>query len=623
MANNPIKINEEQAILYTKTHSWKAEELDNVERNEIGYLAGASHEKLQRKLNTIFRSVEIEGKGKDRIYILKGERDLIDAKKAIEITIQHGYNGAEFNTKHWKEKGTLRAEGAKRLLLKLETIFDKVEQFNKGVDLRFQLGDEKEEIILDKRYIKRIRKTKPKVKKVDIPALSKEELNFIDKQKKEFLNNYFIKKVKRYGGDAKENQVCEVRYEPREPVARRIIFKAYNVHKITFNNDWSEFISVVISIVSDTVIKFGTTRRMKNFDWSTLNEDRSKSNLVLKKHITEMLKHGLADEGNIRQNIARTSVTVEENGEKVEKSAYVGLTTNSTDVIAKNDGEGEDTALIEFISDKNRYSGIGGRFYQPNHFLRFFLENKEDILTKGQLEFYETMPKYLHEEGDSYTLSYSQDKTQIYSTNQRNGRYRRINERVLEAYKKAFPNGDEITLLQMKKESDLQLLNELIDIAYNDDTADLSDLNTYISNWVNEQLNNDSNDVVSNLLHDELTAEELTHMNRSLHNGYPISNKLTYKIISLIENKIQQLEEFDTSKGDRAKSNSGWTKEDHQKYKDYLHRINNKEIKVYDLKTGNFIVTEEVKQEGRNYKVFRLNTYGMRYEVGELDVGID
>lgn len=60
-----------------------------------------------------------------------------------------------------------------------------------------------------------------------------------------------------------------------------------------------------------------------------------------------------------------------------------------------------------------------------------------------------------------------------------------------------------------------------------------------------KQLNNASNTTLSDLIHDELNVNELIHLNKSIHNDYTISTNLIYKIGSLLEKEIEQIENFD------------------------------------------------------------------------------
>jgi hypothetical protein len=72
------------------------------------------------------------------------EKDTFTEEEAINITIQHGYTGSEFNTSYWKNKGRLsknRTLGG--LIQKLETIYHNVEVKGKGKKRLYILTDKK------------------------------------------------------------------------------------------------------------------------------------------------------------------------------------------------------------------------------------------------------------------------------------------------------------------------------------------------------------------------------------------------------------------------------------------------------------------------------------------------
>lgn len=447
---------------------------------------------------------------------------------------------------------------------------------------------------------------------------------YIQRQKGMFLNEFFITEKRNYHKDNKFiNKLVDVRYEPKENIPRTLIFTLFNQYKFTFNNDWDEFISVVMSIVADAVGDY--VPKLKNFDWTALNESESRSNLHLKTHITNRLKQRLVDASRREQGQTYGQVTVNEGGKKVKYRTIIDKQEESTDAVI-DDGEKNKTSMINTLENDNKY-GYQHSLYYPNHFLQYFRKNQNNkgFLTKNQNEYLEIMPKFLHQDGSSYTLPYNHDPTQYYNENRRTSNRRAIKNKVFKLYTQDYANGDEITFLQMKKEADLSLLNELIHIVYESEYDHVSELNEYISNWVHEQLNNDSNTILSNLLHDELETNEMIQLNTILHNGLTLGNRLIYEIVELVENKIEQLEQFDTTvKQEKVASTSNWTKDDHQKYRDYLHSFKKQPTKVYDLKTGKLIRKEKyVPYNKRNYKVYNLDVYGMQHEVGEHDVGID
>lgn len=382
--------------------------------------------------------------------------------------------------------------------------------------------------------------------------------------------------------------------------------------------DWDEYISIVMLVVTNTVMEYEP--KNKNFDWSELNIVDSRSFLILNSLINKIINSRLSDAQRAIEYKKPTEITI-------EGSTYLALIDTSPDstdaIIIHENGK---TNLIQTLGTDSKF-GYQHSLYHPSHFLEYFNKNRynsKHFLTNKQKEYIKVQQKFLHEDGSNYTKPYSHDPTQPYKERNRLQYRETIRNRITKKYYEDFPNGDEITLLQMKKESDLQLLNELMTIVYHLEYDDVGELNESITNWIHEQLNNASTTIVSDLLHDELGVSELIHMNTAIHNGFIVNNKVIYKIVRLIEGKIEQLENFDTTvKQERAANTSGWTKEDHQRYADYLHSFKNQPIKVYDFKTGKLLRKENYVPEQKNYKVFRLDTHGLRHELGEHDVGID
>lgn len=75
------------------------------------------------------------------------EKDTFTEEEAINITIQHGYNGSEFKTEVWKKRGCLNVTRTlESLIKKLKTIYHIVEVEGKGKKRRFILRDKKKEV---------------------------------------------------------------------------------------------------------------------------------------------------------------------------------------------------------------------------------------------------------------------------------------------------------------------------------------------------------------------------------------------------------------------------------------------------------------------------------------------
>lgn len=71
---------------------------------------------------------------------------ILNTYEAIQLTIDKGFDGSEFNLKVWKEKGRLNKDRSlKGLISKLETLFDTVSVEGKGKKMKFILEGEKTE----------------------------------------------------------------------------------------------------------------------------------------------------------------------------------------------------------------------------------------------------------------------------------------------------------------------------------------------------------------------------------------------------------------------------------------------------------------------------------------------
>lgn len=73
--------------------------------------------------------------------------NIFSEEEAINITIEHGYDGSEFKTKVWKDRGCLSTNRTMDALInKLKTIYLTVEVEGKGKKRKYILANKKEEI---------------------------------------------------------------------------------------------------------------------------------------------------------------------------------------------------------------------------------------------------------------------------------------------------------------------------------------------------------------------------------------------------------------------------------------------------------------------------------------------
>lgn len=71
----------------------------------------------------------------------------VNEEQAIQITIDHGYDGSEFNTAAWKERGSLKLDRTqKKLVENLKTIFNHVEYNGRGKKRIYILKNKKDKM---------------------------------------------------------------------------------------------------------------------------------------------------------------------------------------------------------------------------------------------------------------------------------------------------------------------------------------------------------------------------------------------------------------------------------------------------------------------------------------------
>lgn len=589
----------------TIKYGFKGNEFETKDWKEKGFLLYQNRKRLINKLNIIYKTVKTEGIGKNRIYILDGLRNLVNEEEAIKLTIKYGYVGNEFETKAWKENGWLIDAQAKRLVKKLETIYDTVNLFGQSSNRWYEVDNLKHKIEVDYEFIKNF-KPKNKPKKATVkplkPVISEAEKKLIKQEKEKFLENYFIKNIKKYKGQERYKRLVHVYFEPRTIYSKKLVKNLYKKHQVTFDYNWDQYMSYIIELVTQAIDAFRPTTN--DFKWEELNVDGSKSNNTLYKFINTYIKNGII---TARHDYLGEKVSSKwENG--VNKKVILRYPIDSIDILLELDNEPGN--FQEILGNEKNFFGKKDK-YVFDYFLHWFSQNKNNILLEQQIKFLDEIAPYYKEQGSNYTPDIKDDFTLPYNYKTIHSRIKRIRDKVKIFWLEAEPSIK--TRLKIKKENDLKLLNKLIHIAYEQEYDSVHELNKDITKYIYEQLNNSSNTVLSDLLHDRLDVNDLIEMNTILHNNGVLNNRLIYKIVSLVESKIKQLEQFDTSvsKSD-LRSNLGWTKEDHDRYQRYLREFKNQPVKVYN-KDGKLIRVERGKPGKKNFIVMQLDTYGIRY----------
>lgn len=215
------------------------------------------------------------------------------------------------------------------------------------------------------------------------------------------------------------------------------------------------------------------------------------------------------------------------------------VNTTSLDTVLANSEGGTETLLNMISSEMNFWSVKDG--YKLNHFLEWFNEHKERILTKSQVQYLNNMAKAQHL-GDGYTENDVAEVTGVSDTN-RSTYTKRIKERVLKAWEKENPMGQK-TQLQMMKEKEIELYTPLIDLIYVEETAGQ---NKAISDWFIANLDNEK---VNNLVYDNTAKEEsiaVTHAYVNKGDQIVIPSKVLYKLVALVEKRLDYLQVMDTT----------------------------------------------------------------------------
>lgn len=220
------------------------------------------------------------------------------------------------------------------------------------------------------------------------------------------------------------------------------------------------------------------------------------------------------------------------------KGQHVSLkfNMNSLDSILVS-ANGADSSLVDVIGADSAFWGIEDVEYKTNHFVQWFQENKERFLYSSQIKFLDDLAKAQKVEG--YTTN---DVYQITGTagHKVNTKLRRIEATILKHWTKENPNGQK-TLLQLEKEEELALWSDFTALL----DEDPADQNRMMSEWL---LENFETEKVANMVYDHVTTDESILITRLVNgkNIGAVNSSILYKVVSKIEDRINQLEGFNT-----------------------------------------------------------------------------
>ncbi|MCD4839746.1 hypothetical protein LRS37_12890 [Neobacillus sedimentimangrovi] len=277
----------------------------------------------------------------------------------------------------------------------------------------------------------------------------------------------------------------------------------------------------------------------------------------------------------VNDGVLYTSVRDEE-GKKQHAKYKINFSSLDSILI---EGEGEETTLMEMVDNEKGFWGVK-EGYTSTHFVKWFKENKERILTKSQVRLLNNLRKCQHEK-DGYTEN---DISQYVGFNSKKvGEYLdRIKVRVIKAWEKEVSMGEK-TQLEMAKEYELNLWSELMDIVYQEE---VEDMNKAISDWFIANLDEEK---VANLVYDQCTAKEskaVTYAYVNKGEQTVIPSKVLYKLVAKVEERLDYLQAMETHSMKfykKTEEMGRWTPEAHKQYAKYLKDFTQQPCKVYKL----------------------------------------
>lgn len=348
--------------------------------------------------------------------------------------------------------------------------------------------------------------------------IAKNELDF----KKDFFNTLFeLKGVKLK--NPVSNQYVKTSIVVKDKLLNSHIQSLVNKYKNLASPEAIKHECMILAwqAIRDFFIRDGST-------WEAVIEGNDIVNRRrLLKSIMTRMEHGIYQHCN--PDLKRTSLTVGGN----KQSIHQVINFLSIDVEVNGFEEDDMELLIDTITESFFAEKDG---YVNNHFVQWFLENKEKILTKKQLQLLNNLTKCMHLP-DGYTDNDCQKVTGVPS-------YRlqpyleRICDRVLRAYNKEFPNGKGKSFRQMEIERKLSLLNELMALI---NSEEVRGMNKRVSDWIVAHI---EEEWIQDVVYDACANQEETKAVVAAigdREKKVIPNKVLYKVCSKLEDMTKRL----------------------------------------------------------------------------------
>ena len=382
-----------------------------------------------------------------------------------------------------------------------------------------------------------------------------------------------------------------------------------------------------VAIVTQTIVRsfVPDSQDRADYNWEGLLTENFSSLNILFGYVNAGLELEMARYIREFDDVRITSETqYMQDGTKHKARIYTRMEANSTDELIEG-ADGQQETLLNLLGNEASIYFTDDNT-EGSHFLKWFRKEKKRILTTKQLEFLEAMEKADHENTskNSYTVNDKEaitgmDKGSIHKMTTR------ILERTLKAYEKENPLGKQ-TNLQLSKEKELEFWNEAIEIIYCEEEL-VDQMNQLLSAWIAANMDNL---FLSDLVYDNLEGSDVFNITGAILNkGSVIEGKTLYKIVELIEERLNKMELFDTSavKFYRKESeNNGWDLKRHKAWKRKNMAFKYPDQYKYDEKKDKLINIKPVDLGKKKMHIARrLTATGVSFEVvplGETDLQI-
>ncbi|WP_422406936.1 MULTISPECIES: hypothetical protein [Gammaproteobacteria] len=425
------------------------------------------------------------------------------------------------------------------------------------------------------------------------------QIQLNDIQLKEvFFNQLFEQRVIKYPTE-RDGKFIDVVYQCNNESLHNFINKLYSKYKI--KHSFTDYMSECMYWTNIAIQRFNIR---DDSSWTFIIAGTDRPNIgKLISNIKTTIENEI-----IKFNNPDTKWTTKREGSANRHVAYKYSFTSLDQVLM--DTESNTTSLIQTISSDKTY-WMNKEGYMMNEFIKWFLENKEDILLKSQIRFLNNLEKCQHEK-DGYTEN---DIAQVTGVPHRLiGTYlQRIKDRVEKAWSKEKQTGRSI--VQMSIDAEVNMWDELTDIMYCEDENIQAQAQNF-TYWIKNHLEEDT---VSNIIADGFNSEETQSIVKAFKDNTTIPNILLYKFQLLVEDRLHKLTTTDTTATPFYKKQSEmgkYTSQAHKEYNNSLQDFKHQPCHVYDLQ-GNFKETVPYKTSPNKSKTifYQVSPAGVHTEL--------